>query len=105
MHQLSLCRWNGTVKRRNKGKCKIIDEIRLQVAVREAHPFGQASFLHFFFAGSGTDLVETLVQEEQEGTFHETNSTKYFANLENPTNVMGVRTTFGDPCVESRSNN
>lgn len=49
--------------------------------------------------------METLVKEEQKGTLHETNSPKYFTNLKDPADVMGVRATLSDRRVQSRSNN
>lgn len=71
--------------------------------MREAHSFSQASLLHLFFARRGTDLVITFVQEEQKRALYNADSSKYFANLENPVDIVWIRATFSDRHVQSRS--
>lgn len=105
MAQLRLGARNGAVERGDERNHGVVNEVLLDVAVREVHALRQTSLGHLTLAGLDADAMEALIQEEVERNFHKTESAQNVANVEDPAKVRHFLVAFRDPHVQSGGNN
>ena len=102
---LGLRAWDGAVKRRHKRDHDIVNQVRLAAPVGKVHSLAETGVAHFLLAHLDADSVETLVQEKVEGHLCEARCSQEIAPCEDPTDLVHIGVSVGDPEVNRRGDN